>query len=80
MPITEGKRHAEDFFERLKILLQNKALNSNPIEGFINVTRSHSSAQFNNILSIIPLFLPGLESEFGSGKNGMIAVSSGRDK
>jgi len=56
------------FFARLEILLQNRALNSNPIEGVINVTRSHSSAQFNNILSIIPLFLPGLDSEFGSGK------------
>jgi hypothetical protein len=68
------------FFARLKILLQNKTLNSNPIEGFINVTHSHSSAQFNNILSIIPLFLPDLEAELASGKRGMIVVSSGRDK
>jgi len=57
MPIAESKRHTEDFSARLKILLQNKTLNSNPIKGFINVTHSHSSAQFNNILSIIPLLL-----------------------
>jgi hypothetical protein len=80
MQIAEGKRHNEIFFARLKILLQNRTLNSNPIEGFINVTHSHSSAQFNNILSIIPLLLPGLEAELASGKRGMIALSSGRDK
>jgi hypothetical protein len=64
----------------LRIFIQNKVLNSNSIERFINTTRSKAAAQFNNILSIIPPFLQSIEAELGSGIAAMIEVLARRDK